>query len=95
MDLTEAEDITKTWQEYTDQISHSVVSDSLQPHGLGPTRHLHPWDFPGKNTGVGHHFLLQEIFLTQGLNPSFLPCGQTLYHLVAVGVGKSEVCQAG
>ena len=26
------------------------------------------WDFPGKNTGVGWHFLLQEIFLTQGLN---------------------------
>ena len=29
-----------------------------------------PWDSPGKNTGVGCHFLLQEIFLTQGLNPS-------------------------
>ena len=27
-----------------------------------------PWDFPGKNTGVGCHCLLQEIFLTQGLN---------------------------
>ena len=27
-----------------------------------------PWDFPGKNTGVGCHFLLQRIFLTQGLN---------------------------
>ena len=26
------------------------------------------WDFPGKNTGVGHHFLLQGIFLTQGQN---------------------------
>ena len=33
------------------------------------TRRLHPWDFPGKNTGVGYHFLLQGIFLTQGLNP--------------------------
>ena len=33
------------------------------------TRFLHPWDFPGKNTGVGCHFLLQEIFPTQGLNP--------------------------
>ena len=30
---------------------------------------LCPWDFPGKNTGVGCHFLLQGIFLTQGLNP--------------------------
>ena len=31
-----------------------------------------PWNFPGKNTGVKCHFLLQGIFLTQGLNPSFL-----------------------
>ena len=33
--------------------------DSVQPHGLRPTRLLHPWDSPGKNTGVGCHFLLQ------------------------------------
>ena len=33
-------------------------------------RLLFPWNFPGKNTGVGCHFLLQGIFLTQGLNPS-------------------------
>ena len=33
--------------------SCSVVSDSLRPHGLQPTRLLHPWDFPGKSTGVG------------------------------------------
>ena len=31
---------------------------------------LCPWDFPGKSTGVGCHFLLQKIFLTQGSNPS-------------------------
>ena len=37
----------------------SVVSDSLQPHGLQPTRVLCPWDFPGKNTGVGCHLLFQ------------------------------------
>ena len=30
---------------------------------------LRPWDSPGKNTGVGCHFLLQGIFPTQGLNP--------------------------
>jgi len=29
---------------------------------------LYPWDFPGKNTGLGCHALLQDIFLTQGLN---------------------------
>ena len=40
--------------------SHSVVSDSLRPHGLQPTRLLHPWDFPGKNTGVGCHCLLHD-----------------------------------
>ena len=33
--------------------SHSVVSDSSWPHGLQPTRFLHPWDFPGKSTWVG------------------------------------------
>ena len=33
-------------------VSHSVVSASLQPHGLWPARLLHPWDFPGKNTLV-------------------------------------------
>ena len=39
--------------------SRSVVSDSLRPHGLQPTRLLHPWDFPGKSTGVGCHCLLR------------------------------------
>ena len=39
--------------------SRSVVSDSSQTHGLQPTRVLHPWDFPGKSTGVGCHCLLQ------------------------------------
>ena len=38
--------------------SRSVVSNSLQPHGLQPTRLLHPWDFPGKSTGVGCHWHL-------------------------------------
>ena len=38
--------------------SRSVVSDSSWPHGLQPTRLLHPWDSPGKSTGVGRHRLL-------------------------------------
>ena len=33
---------------------------------------LCPWNFPGKKTGVGYHFLLQEIYLTQGLNQHYL-----------------------
>ena len=49
-------------------LSHSVVSDSLRPHGLEPTRLLYPWDFSYKNTGVGCHSLLQKIFPTQGSN---------------------------
>ena len=40
--------------------SPSVASDSLWPHGLQPTRLLHPWDFPGKSTGVGCHCLLHK-----------------------------------
>ena len=36
--------------------------------------------FPSKNTGVGCHFLLQEIFLTQGLNSGLLLSRQILYH---------------
>ena len=39
--------------------SRSVVSDSVRPHRWQSTRHHHPWDSPGKNTGVGCHFLLQ------------------------------------
>ena len=35
------------------------MSDSVQPHRQQPTRLSHPWDSPGKNTGVGWHFLLQ------------------------------------
>ena len=50
-------------------ISHSVMSNSLQSHGLQPSRLLCPWDFTGKNTGVGCHSLLQRIFSTQGSNP--------------------------
>ena len=52
-----------------------VMSDSLQP-----TRLLCPWNFPGKNTGVGCHALLQRIFPTQGLNPRLLHCRWILYH---------------
>ena len=37
----------------------SVVSDSVQPHRRQPTRLPRPWDSPGKNTGVGCHFLPQ------------------------------------
>ena len=56
--------------------SGSVVSDSLWPHGL-----YSPWNFPGRNTGVGSSSLLQEIFPTQGSNPGLLHCRRILYQL--------------
>ena len=39
----------------------SVVSDPQRPQGLQPSRLLRRWDFPGKNTGVGCHCLLQKL----------------------------------
>ena len=51
---------------------HLVMSNSLQPHGPKPSRFFCPWNFPGKNTGVGCHFLLPGIFPTQGLKPCLL-----------------------
>ena len=53
-----------------------VVFNSLQPNGLDS-----PWNSPGQNNGVGSHFLLQGIFLTQGSNLGLLHCWQILYHL--------------
>ena len=37
------------------------MSDSVRPHRQQPTRLPHPWDSPGKNTGVGCHLLLQSM----------------------------------
>ena len=62
---------TKYWS-YQDTLGNlcvcvrSVMSDSSRPHRLQPTRFLRPQDSPGKNTGVGCHFLLQGTFLIQG-----------------------------
>ena len=66
---------------YCAVLSHSVMSDSLCPHGLSlPGSSVHG-DSPGKNTGVGCHALLQEVFPAQGSNPGLLHCGQILYNL--------------
>ena len=61
--------------------SHYVMSNSLQTHGLQPTRLLCPSDVSGKNSGVGCYFLLQGIFPTLGLNPSLLNCKWILFSL--------------
>ena len=62
-------------------VSCSVMSDSLRPHRLKPTRFPCPWDSLGKNTGVAGHFLRKGIFSTQGLKLCLLHCRQILYHL--------------
>ena len=56
--------------------SHSVMSDSLQPHGL-----YSPWKSLGQNTRVGSISLLQRIFPTQGSNPGLPHCRLILYQL--------------
>ena len=66
-------------------LSHSVLSNSLHPYGLQPSRLLCPWNFPGKDTGVGFHSLLQGIFQTQGSNLGLLHCRQIPYHLSSPG----------
>ena len=62
----------------------SVAQSRLTPCGpVEPSRLLCPWDFPGKNTGVGCHFFLQGISQTQGSNPHLLcllHCRQVLHH---------------
>ena len=55
----------------------TVAQQSMKEGG----RLLLPWDFPGKSTGVGCHFLLQRIFLTQGSNPGLPHYKQMLYCL--------------
>ena len=86
--------------------SCSVMSDSLQPHGLQLARLLFPWDSPGKNTRVGCHALLQGIFPMQGLNPGLPRCRQILYQMSHQGSpglgirpyysnGKESACNMG
>ena len=71
------------WGEKWYQLGCCLVSKScptlLRPHRLQPTRLLCPWDFSGKNTGMGSHSLLQGIFLTQGLNIRLLHCRWILH----------------
>ena len=56
-----------------------------------PTRLLCPWDFPGKNTGVDCHAILQGIFPTQGSKPGLLHCRQILYHLSHQGSPRFHI----
>ena len=69
-------------------VSCSVMSASLQPHGLQPTWFLCPWNSPGKNTRVGFDFLLH--FLTQGVSLGLLLCREILYLLSHQGILKDK-----
>ena len=62
----------KNWLSFHNVCEHSVMSDSLWLCGLEPARLHCWWNFPGKNTGAGCHFLLWGIFLTQGSNVCLL-----------------------
>ena len=55
-------------------LSPSILSSSLWPYGLQPTRLLGLSDFPSKNTGIGSHFFLQGIFPTQWSNLTQVSC---------------------
>ena len=69
---------TVKWSEVK-SLSHAPLF--MTPWTVACTKLLHPWDFLGKSTGVGCHFLLHGIFPTQGSNPGLPYSRQTLYHL--------------
>ena len=77
------------------------MSNSLRSHGLDLTRLLCPWDHPNKNAGVGCHFLLQGIFLTQGLTwcllclLCLLHWRQILYQLCHLGSPWTHIIRKG
>ena len=62
-------------------LSRSVMLTPCDPMDCSPPGSSVHGISLGRNTGVGCHFLLQGIFLTQGWNLGLLPCGQILYHV--------------
>ena len=71
---------SQTWLSDWTELSQSVMPDSMTPRTVARQVPL-SMDFPGKNTGVGCHSLLQGIFPTQESNPGLLNCRQILYWL--------------
>ena len=78
----------------------SVVSDSVQPHGLQPTRLLHPWDSPGKSTGVGCHCLLlhqQQVVWNSrpesaySSNKELLLCHTAFYNYIIPYIAQKNI----
>ena len=65
----------------------------FRPHGLQPPRLLCPWDFPGKNTGVGcHFFFLQGSSLSHQGSPVF-SFGLTFFSIPEIHLNIENVCQ--
>ena len=76
------------WSSLVLKLSHSFASEFATPWTI-TTRLLRPWDFPGRKTRVGCHFLLQGIFLTQGSNSCRFHLLQ-VESLTAVPPGKTR-----
>ena len=76
-------------------LSSLVVSNSCNPMDCSPPGSC-PWDFPGKNTGVGCHFHFQGIFLTQGSNLCLVTYSQSNInrtHVYDTGNADCDGCQ--
>ena len=72
--------------------SRSVVSDCSRPHGLQPTRLLHPWDFPNKSTGVGWAIwaALRNRKLSKNISKKKKICSELIYNIEAYNLASSN-----
>ena len=66
------------------------MSDSVRPHRRQPTRLPHPWDSPGKNSGVGCHFLLQCMEVKSLSHVQLLATPWTVVHQAPPSMGFSR-----
>ena len=67
----------------------SVVSNSVRPHSQQPTRLIHPWESPGKNIGVGCHFLPQGMKV-KSASEATQSCPTLLDHMDCSLPGSSD-----
>ena len=72
--------------------SRSVMSDSKWPHGLQPTRLLHPWDSPDKGTGVACHCLLLLAYEMSAIVQSFEHSLSLLFFVIGMKTDLFQFC---
>ena len=72
--------------------SRSVMSDSQWPHGLQPTRLLRSWDFPGKSTGVGCHFLIYPMKTNIPIISLMYFIGMESYWIMIPNQTQRQIC---